>query len=118
MLVAQDVVLDGLLFPMVYGRFGAELSQQGASVVAMLTEFMDTWFAEHGKWVDATLKIAAGESAENKALLNGWVKKWRARADEALAPLAKLMYFEDAKPALAEANAALDARLKKAGLDA
>ena len=117
-LVAQDVVLDGLLFPMVYGRFGAELSQQGASVVAMLTEFMDTWFAEHGKWVDATLKIAAGESAENKALLNGWVKKWRVRADEALAPLAKMIYFEDAKPALAEANAALDARLKKAGLDA
>ena len=43
---------------------------------------------------------------------------WTVRAGEALMPLAKLIYFEDAKPALAEANAALDARLKKAGLDA
>lgn len=116
--VAQNLVLDGLLYPMVYQRFSDELSQQGASVLGMLTEFMNTWFAENVKWVDATVKTAVGESAENKALFQGWVQQWSERANEALEPLAKMMYFEDAKPALGEANAALAARLKKIGLEA
>ena len=116
LLVAQDLVLDGLLYPLVYGRFGGELSQSGGSVVAMLTEFMDAWSAESVKWVDAFVKTAAAESPENKHLLSGWVNDWTTRAGEALAPLAKLIYFEDAQPALDDARAQLQARIVKAGL--
>jgi phenol/toluene 2-monooxygenase (NADH) P1/A1 len=116
--VAQNLVLDGLLYPLVYGRFGGELSQAGGSVVAMLTEFMDTWSAESVKWVDAFVKTAAAESPENKQLLSSWTRDWTARAGDALAPLAKLMYFEDAQPALDEARAALRARIAKSGLEA
>jgi len=114
--VAQDLVLDGLLYPLVYGRFGGELSQTGGSVVAMLTEFMDAWYAESVKWVDAFVKTAAAESAENKHLLSAWTRDSTVRAADALAPLAKLMYFEDAQPALDEARAALQARIAKIGL--
>jgi phenol/toluene 2-monooxygenase (NADH) P1/A1 len=116
--VAQNLVLDGLLYPLVYGRFGGELSQAGGSVVAMLTEFMDTWSAESVKWVDAIVKTAAAESPENKQLLSDWTRDWTARASEALAPLAKLMYFEDAQPALDESRAALLVRITKSGLAA
>ena len=116
--IAQNLVLDGLLYPLVYGRFGGELSQSGGSVVAMLTEFMDSWYAESLKWVDAFVKTAAAESPENKHLLSGWTRDATARATEALAPLAKLMYFEDAQPALDEARAALQARIAKLGLQA
>ena len=94
--VLQNLVLDGLVYPLVYGRFGSELSQQGGVAVSMLTEFMDVWFTENVKWVDATIKTAAAESPENKQLLSGWVSEWTGSVTEALAPLAKLMYFEDA----------------------
>ena len=114
--VAQNLVLDGLLYPLVYGRFGSELSQTGGSVVAMLTEFMDAWSVESVKWVDAFVKTAAAESPENKHVLSGWTRDWTARASEALAPLAKLMYFEDAQAAMDEARAALQARVAKIGL--
>ena len=114
--IAQNLVLDGLLYPLVYGRFSGELSQSGGSVVAMLTEFMDDWFAESIKWVDAYTRTAAAESPANKELISGWTKDWTARATEALTPLAGLMYFEDAQPALDEARARLQARTTKAGL--
>jgi phenol/toluene 2-monooxygenase (NADH) P1/A1 len=116
--VAQNLVFDGLLYPLVYGRLGGELSQQGGSVVAMLTEFMDDWYAESLKWVDAFMKTAAAESPANQQLLSQWAREWTARALEALAPLAKLMYFEDAQPALDDALAALQARIAKTGLQA
>jgi phenol/toluene 2-monooxygenase (NADH) P1/A1 len=116
--IAQNLVYDGLLYPMVYGRFGGELSQAGGSVVAMLTEFMGSWYAESVKWVDAFVKTAAAESPENKHLLSGWTRDATARATQALAPLSQFMYFEDAQAALDEAHAALQARVAKIGLRA
>ena len=92
--------------------------QQGAALLGMLTEFMNVWFAESTKWVDATLKVAASESPQNKELIQGWINQWAARANEALTPLTKMMYFDDAQAALDEANAALVARLQKLGLSA
>ena len=114
--VAQNLVTDGLLYPLVYGRFAGELSQTGGAVVSMLTEFMDEWYAESVKWVDAFVKTAAAESPENKHLLSQWVRDGIASTTEALTPLAKLMYLEDAQPALDEARAALLARAAKTGL--
>jgi phenol hydroxylase P1 protein len=79
---------------------------------------MEAWSVESVKWVDAFVKIAAAESPENKQVLSGWTREWTVRASEALAPLAKLMYFEDAEPAMDEARAALQARVAKIGLHA
>lgn len=117
LLIVQDFVMDGLLYPMVYQRFGKELSQQGAAVVAMLTEFMDTWYAEQVRWVDAAIKMAVVESPENRAQVQAWVGDWTARARTALQPLAQLMYFDEAAEALDEATAALAARASKIGIE-
>jgi phenol hydroxylase P1 protein len=69
--VAQNVVLDGLLFrwPTRISRRRA-VGQPGRPTVSMLTRFQAEWFADHCKWVDAVIKTAAAESADNKALLS------------------------------------------------
>ena len=115
--VAQNLVIDGLVYPLVYQRFNSELSAQGASVIAMLTEFMQTWSTETTRWVDAVLKTAIAESPENKHLISAWAREWTVRATEALQPLAQMMYFEEAGEAMEEVSAALKARLAKLGLD-
>ena len=78
--VAQNFALDGLLYPLVYERVVDDfLSTRGASAVAMLTHFMNDWFDETRKWIDAVLKTAAAESPENRAVIEGWTRNWSAR---------------------------------------
>ena len=116
--VAQNFALDGLLYPLIYQRFDQEMAANGGAAIAMLTEFMVDWFAEHNRCVDAFLKVAAAESAENKALISEWSRKWSARAAEALLPLANLAVGDQGLTAVAELQDALQTRgKKKAGLD-
>lgn len=86
--VAHNLVLDGLLYPLVYGQIDKVFNAQGGPVVSMLTRFQSEWFAENVKWVDASIKIAAAESPENKAKLSAWAKAYRDNAAAALKPLA------------------------------
>ena len=94
----------------------AALSERAGPTLSMLTRFQADWFGDHCKWVDAVLKTAAAESAENKALLEQWAAAWRARAIEALQPVAAIGLGDQAAAALDRVAAALDARLAKAGL--
>lgn len=115
--VAQNVVLDGLLFGLAYKEVDTELSHQAGPVVSMLTRFQAEWFQEHTRWVDAVVKVTAAESEANRTLLAGWVAHWRERARQALQPMAQLaLETEAAQAALDRVAAALDARLAKAGL--
>ena len=82
----------------------------------LLTRFQAEWIGDHVKWVDAVLKTAAAESAENKALLSQWARAWRERALEALQPVAAIGLGDQAAAAMDRVAAALDARLAKAGL--
>lgn len=111
--LAQNLVSDGLVYPLLFQAFDEQLSANGAGQVGMLTEFMRLWFAESQRWVDALVKTVACESAANRELIEGWIAHWRPRAVQALAPLA------DIGPG-AEALACIDndfaARLKKLGL--
>lgn len=111
--LAQNLVSDGLLYPLLFIKFDEHLSRQGAGQVGMLTEFMRLWFAESQRWVDAMVKVVAAESAENRALIEGWVEHWATRALEALAPLAEL---GPGAGALDEVASEFAARLKKIGL--
>ena len=88
--VAQNLVLDGLLFPLVYDKVDTALTLKAGPTVSMLLRFPSELFAETSKWIDATVKTAAAESAENQALVSGWVSAWKARAVEALAPIAEI----------------------------
>lgn len=115
--VAQNVALDGLLYPLVYGRVVDDyLSAQGGSAVAMLTQFMTDWFDETKKWVDAVLKVAAAESDHNRAVLQDWIRSWSARAASALLPVVELVLGPQADDAVEEQISAFRARIQKTGI--
>lgn len=114
--VAQNLVLDGLLYPLVYQHVDNALSAQGGPAVSMLTRFQTEWFAETRKWVDASIKTAAAESEENKALLSQWTKQYRDKAIAALVPLAKHALGEQADAVMAELAEEFNARAAKAGV--
>lgn len=117
LLLAQNLAIDGILYPLVYGRFDAAGQALGGSAVSMLTEFMNEWFAEHSRWVDAVIKTAAAETPENRALLTGWFATWASRAAGAFAPLADhVLGAEEGTRALAEVVGGLQARAKTLGL--
>ena len=117
--IAQNYALDGQLYPLIYGSFVDEhIVPQGGTAVAMLTTFMPEWHAESARWIDAVLKIAAGESADNKQRIAGWVQHWSGRAQAALAPVAELALGTQGQQALQEAGQALAQRGKKAGIAA
>ena len=117
--VAQNLALDGQLYPLIYGRFVDEnLAMQGGTAVAMLTAFMPEWHDESAKWIDAVVKTAAAESDANRGLIAGWAAAWAERAQLALAPVAELALAAAGAAALAEARTALDARIKKSGIAA
>lgn len=118
-LVAQDLVLDGLLYPLVYGAIVDDhLVLRGGSAVSMVCQFQSEWAAETAKWVDAQVKAACAESPENAALVAGWVAKWKARAIAALLPVAAIALGADAEGELEQAVAKLDARVARAGAKA
>lgn len=114
--VAQNFVLDGLLFPLVYQRFDDALAADAGLTVSMLTRFQVEWFAEASKWVDASIKTAAAESAENRALLGRWTGQWLARAAEALAPVARLGLGKSADAVMAEVVEQFKGRAAKLGV--
>jgi len=111
--VLQDVVMDALVYDLVFNQYDAWLAENGGQDIGMLMEFMQQWNKDNTRWVDATLKVAASESAENKAMLEGWVTNWKEKAVAALKPLAEEMLDAEA---MDKAVAALDKRLNKAGL--
>lgn len=116
--VAQNLVLDGLLYPLVYQRVVDEhLSAQGASSVAMLCQFMADWFDETRKWIDAVIKTMAGESESNRAVLVEWVGKYRDKAAAALLPIIRQALGDAADEVVQEELAAFAARLKKCGIE-
>ena len=114
--VAQNVVLDGVLFGLAYKEVDQAISERAGPTVSMLTRFQAEWIQDACKWVDAVIKAAAAESADNQALLSQWYAQWRARVVEALTPVAQLALAEQGGQALGRAVAAVDARMSKAGL--
>lgn len=116
--VAQNLALDGQLYPLIYGSFvDDEVALQGGTAVAMLTAFMPEWHDETARWIDAVIKTAAAESDDNRRHLSQWVRAWGERAQAALEPVAQLALGERGQAALEEARQAMNARATKAGLD-
>lgn len=115
--VAQNLALDGLLYPLIYGSFVDDhIALQGGTAVAMLTAFMPEWHDESARWVDAVVKTAAAESDANRRQISLWVQAWTERAQAALAPVAQLALGDAGQDALADARAALSERCRKASV--
>lgn len=116
LLVAQSLVADGLLYPFFYQHLDALLARRYGPGLSTVMDFVMRWQDESSKWIDAVVKPAVSESPENRALIEGWVVKWRAAFLKALAPLAEATMGADGAPALAAVNEALGVRLSKLGI--
>jgi phenol hydroxylase P1 protein len=117
--VAQNLVLDGLLYPLVYGTIIDDvIASRNGTAIAMLTSFMTEWYAETAKWVDAQIKIAAADSPENQRLISAWACAWRDRAMTALMPIAGRTLNDAGQDAMDEVLDQFNARLAKLGLTA
>lgn len=115
--VAQNIAIDGLLYPVVYETLiDGVLSGRGASAISMVTQFQVDWFAETKKWADSVIKIAAAESPANKQVLGEWFAKWTDRAAAALLPVVEMVLGEGADTTIGEAQETLRARAAKSGL--
>jgi phenol hydroxylase P1 protein len=117
MFVAQNLCIDGMLYPLIYGAYVDEhLTTKGGTAVAMLTSFMPEWHDECKRWVDAVVKACAAESEENKTIITGWIKAWTDRVQAALAPVAEIALGEHGQEALGEVREAFNARVAKIGV--
>ena len=115
--VAQNFVLDGLLYPLVYENIvDKQFAANGGSAIAMLTAFMSEWFSESSRWVDFTIKTAAAESAENKALISAWTLAWRDKAVAALTPVVEEAIGAGADALIQGVIAKFNERASKLGL--
>lgn len=115
--VAQNVVLDGLLYPIVYERLvDSYLASQGGQAVAMLTQFMTNWFTESKKWTNGVLKVTAAESDENSKVLSEWISHWSDRAVSAILPVVNSVLDERVDEMVSEELEAFRARIAKTGI--
>ncbi|WP_028304169.1 aromatic/alkene monooxygenase hydroxylase subunit beta [Oceanospirillum maris] len=112
--IAQDLVVDTLVFNLFYEQLDQKLAVMGGRDVALLTEFMQVWNKDSSRWLDSVLKTVASESEDNRALLEEWVQQWRVKTLAALRPVIAAML--DKGDALDIADALLEARLKKIGI--
>lgn len=114
--VAQNLVVDGVLHPLMFKNFVARIDTANGPSLGLITEFMTTWYDETARWVDATIKTVAAESGENASRLAEWGSTWRARSKEALVPLVRELFGADADAVLDQADKALAARVAKLGV--
>ena len=114
--VAQHLALEGLMFPLVFDTLDAEFSARGGTAISMMTRFMNEWYAETSKWVDAQIKVAAAESQHNKDLVSGWARAYRDKAAPALEPIAALGLGSKAKTAMDDVVDQFNARCARLGL--
>lgn len=115
-LVLQNLVADALVYPLVFQQFDAVFAKQNGSGLSSLTDYLMRWYEETAKWVDAVVKTMAAESAENNALISGWVAQGRDTWLAALAPLAQAGLGDAAASALETVKAAFNTRAGKLGL--
>jgi phenol/toluene 2-monooxygenase (NADH) P1/A1 len=114
--VAQNLVLDGLLHPLIFQHYEQRVSAKHGPALSLLTEFMTNWFNESARWVDSTIKTAAAESPANETLLRGWIANYRRACSEALAPYAAAVFGQDADIALVKVDESFELRVVKLGL--
>ena len=115
--VAQNLAIDGLLYPLVFGHFVDDhVALNGGTAVSMLSAFMVEWHEESNRWVDAVVKTAAAESEANKTLINAWTQQWSQRMHDALKPIAQMALGDKGDSTLEDVFTQFQARCKKLGL--
>ncbi|MGD0472393.1 MAG: aromatic/alkene monooxygenase hydroxylase subunit beta [Candidatus Velthaea sp.] len=116
LLLAQDFVMDGLVYPLWFTDFDERGRTHDATAMTLLGEAFLEWFADTSRWIDAVLKVAAAESDANRALLSRWFVDWRLRAVDAVAPLADEVLDAGGEAAVTRAIERLNRRAVAVGL--
>jgi phenol hydroxylase P1 protein len=114
--VAQNLAMDGILHPLIFDAFDKAGRNQGALGLSMVTQFMVDCHADNSRWVDAVIKRAAEESAENRGKLSAWAQTWSTRALTAAKPLAQHTLGADANGVLAAILTDQNKRMQTLGL--
>ncbi len=114
MLIAQDVVLDGMVLPLLLKELPDEIAENGDFTLKMLVSFINEWQDESTKWLDSIVKVMATESVENCKYLSDWSKQYIQEAKNALSPLSKCVSDESVLNKITED---LENRLKNNGLN-
>ncbi len=114
--IAQNVIFDGFIHPLVFDKYEQELNQRGGTAQTMMTEFITSWNDESARWIDMTVKVAALERDENKELLNQWCKKYIDIASNAALAIAKNI-VNNPEETVNNIQEQLVARLNKNGLN-
>lgn len=114
--VAQAVVADRLVYPLMLQHFESVFAQTHGPVLANVLDFPLRWQEESSRWVDAVLKTAVAESDANRALIGGWVQQWQRAFEDGLQALAESTCGPGGGAALRQASDALSARLGQLGL--
>lgn len=87
--VAQNLVFDGYIYPLVKHIVDRDLVAQGASAISLLTGFMSDWFEETQPWVNSVIKTTALESDENRQQIMQWIEKWQPQVRSVVLSLLK-----------------------------
>ena len=117
-LVAQALVADGLVYPLLLDRFEKHLAERCGHGLATVLDFPLRWQAEFVRWVDSVIRTCAAESDDNRRRIEGWARDWMQAYARALQPLATAAMGEAAGArALEEACAALRQRMARLKLD-
>lgn len=114
--VIQNLVLDGLLYPMMFQRYEQRVSAAHGPALGLLTEFATTWFNETARWVDTVVKTAAAESTANAELIGGWIGTWREAVLAALQPYGAEVFGKEIEGVLSDVDAEFAARVAKLGI--
>ncbi len=112
----QNFLLDGMLHPLLFEHFDADVVDNGGTAFVMLTEFFVEWYKEATRWTDHTIKTAAAESVENKTLLCGWKDRWMPEVRNAAAPLAEYIFPDRGADVMSEIGNRLEGRAARIGL--
>jgi len=112
--VAQNVVLDAFVIPVLISEFSKTMADAGEPAIAMMNEFITTLNEESAKWINNVVKVMAKESNENKQTLETWAKEYIDIAQSAVAPLAS--YADNAQEIISTVKQNLIDRLNKNGL--
>jgi len=112
--LVQNLLIDGMLYPLVYEKIDEWFGEQGAEDVSMLTEFMRDWFKESLRWTNAMVKTVVAESDGNRDQIQAWIDHWEPRAYEALLPLASETTGSET---LDQIRTEFSARLNKLGVE-
>lgn len=114
--VAQNLVIDGYLYPLIFREFVSKFVAVHGPALSMICEFMTNWYTETARWVDATVKTAAAESQANADLLLSWIDHWSSELGAAIQPYLIEAFESDAGAAFAAVDSEFKARVRKNGL--